>query len=141
MPTQDDPKSTVVDSKEKWQEQAAKDNEGKSQLLFDVLSDDDKAWGCKVLVMPGGPTDLCGLASFFRARYGDYAGQEICLEHAFMTEIMNGKCTTEECPYEGNYTHMDIPWDYECNAPAVDPNGGYCFHCSTQPRDRETDHD
>lgn len=138
MPTQDDPKSTVVDSKEEWQEQAAKDNEGKSRLLFDVLADDDKAWGCKILVLPGGPTDICGAPSFFRAKGGFYEDLEVCVDHAIE---LGEKCSTEECPYEGNFIHMDVPWDYDCNAPAVEPDGEYCFHCSTQPRDREPDYD
>lgn len=127
----------LVDAKSEWEERAKVDNAGKSELLFDVLADDDKAWGCKVLVLPGGPTDMCGAVTFFRAKYGDYAGQEVCIAHAFMTEIMNGKCSTEECPYEGNYAHRADGWDYETNAPVGD-SGGYCFHCATQSRDDES---
>jgi hypothetical protein len=110
----------VVDSREYWQERIASANEGQSKLLYEVLADDDHAWGCCALVMPGGPTDLCGAVTFFRAKGGQYKGQELCIPHA--TEL-GDKCDVEECPYESNYLHKDVPWDYDCNAPAVDPEG------------------
>jgi hypothetical protein len=132
-----------VDSREFWQERIAEANRTVSKLLYEVLSDDDHAQGCKQQVnecrIPGcmanhAHVTLCGKPTFFRlldtasegAKGTEGVGTELCVPHA---TARGDKCDVDECPYEGNYLHKDVPWDYECNAPACDPEGfNMCYH-------------